>query len=223
MLQLSARFLYLHGELADMGNDDMKALAARFAIILAVFFLVLVPVGWYAWSNSMIGQLFILAFLAIVLANAHDYFTKGARTMWIFDKTKQAGWYKVDTALEMVPGEKITFPVSPAYIRMSGLAGYSAMPRDIIITNMRVAIGFDYFGIKEVFGELNLWRPGLKAIPKTKKKYADMAPFGDVAVKEAVLGKDGKSALVTVSQMNIKMQAEIYHPKAREIVELLGK
>jgi len=206
-----------------MDNDDMKALAIRFAIVLAVFFLVLVPSMWYAWNSLDVGSLFALALLIIALVNAYDYFTKGARTMWMFDKTKQTGWYKVDTALEMVPGEKITFPVSPAYIRMSRLAGYSAMPRDIIITNMRVAIGFDYFGIKEVFGELNLWRPGLKAIPKTKKKYADMAPFGDVAVKEAVLGKDGKSALVTVLQMNMNIMMEIMHPKAKEIVELLGK
>ena len=208
-----------------MDNEDIKALAVRLVIILALFFLVLLPIVVYDRDHWDIGQVFVPLLLLIVLVNVAEHFTRGAYTMWMFAKTKALGWYKVDPALELAPGEKITYPISAAYIRMSGLAlGYTAMPRDIIITNMRVAVGFDILGIREVFGGMDLWQPSLKAIPETKTKYADILnAFGNMSVKQAALGKDGKSARVTASRAGVDILMEIFHPKAREIVELLGK
>ena len=207
-----------------MDNGDIKAIAVRFAIILVIFFAVVLPVVIYGRDHWDIGQVFVPLLLFIVLANAAEYFTKGAFTMWMFTKMKNIGWYKVDPALELAPGEKITCPMSAAYIRMSRFGGYSVMPRDIIITNMRVAMGFDFFGIREVFGEMNLWQPSLKAIPKTKQRYADiLGTFGNAVMKGAVLSKDGKAARITASQAGMDTLIEIFHPKAREIAELLGK
>jgi hypothetical protein len=137
---------------------------------------------------------------------------------------KETGQYSVDSELELAPGEEITCSISPAFVRMTGLAGYSTMPRDIIITNRRVAVGFDVLGAREVFGEMNLWQPSLKKIPKMKKKYSEiLSPLGEIMVKEAVMSKDGKAALITASQAGISILIEIFHPKAKEIVELLGK
>ncbi|MCX6771258.1 MAG: hypothetical protein NTX79_04340 [Candidatus Micrarchaeota archaeon] len=208
-----------------MDNKDVKAVAVRFAIILVIFFAVVLPVSIYGWKHWDISQVFVPVLLLIVLVNAVEHFTRGAYTMWMFAKMKGVGWYKVEPELELAPGEEITYPISAAYIRMSGFAlGYSAMPRDIIITNKRVAVGFDILGIREVFGEMNLWQPSLKEIPNMKKENGEIPSlFGNSIVKEAMLSKDGKAALVTASQAKISILIEIFHPKAKEIVELLGK
>jgi len=205
-----------------MDDSDIKSIAVRFAIILVIFFAIVLPV--FIYGIAALAPVFVVLFLLILLINIVDYLTRGLTTMWMFTKTKDIGWYKVDPALDLAPGEEVIHPISAAYIRISGLAGYSVMPRDIIITNMRVAIGFDIFGIREVFGEMNLWQPSLKTIPHIKKRNAEpLNLFGDAVVKEAVLSKDCKAALITASQAKINILLEIFHPKAREIVELLGK
>ena len=207
-----------------MDNSDIKAIAVRFAIILVIFFAVVVPVFAYGIDNWGISQVFVPLLLFIVLANAAEHFTKGAFAMWMFAKMKNSGWYRVDPALELAPGEKITYPISAACIKISGFVRYFKTPRDIIITDMRVAIGYDVFGTKEVFGRMNLWKPGLKAMLEKKKGYGGMAnPLGDAIVKSAELSKDGKAALITALQSDAYVQVEIFHPKARDIVGLLGK
>ena len=115
-----------------MDNSDIKAVAVRFAIILVLFFSVLLPVVIYGREHWDISQAFVLLLLLIVMVNAVEHFTKGAYTMWMFAKTKDIGWYRVDPALELAPGEKITCPMSAAYIRMSRFGGYSVMPLSLI-------------------------------------------------------------------------------------------
>jgi len=209
---------------SSLNNEDIKSLAIRFAIILVIFFAVVLPVFAYGWKNWDISQMFVPVLVFIVLISVIRHFTQGADTMWMFAKMKEMGWYKVDPELELASGEKITYPVSAAYIKMSGFVGYSVMPRDIIITNKRVAVGFDILGIREVFGEMNLWQPSLKEIPKMKKENGEISIlFGNSVVKEAVLSKDGKAARITTPRAGINVLIEIFHPKAKEIVELLGK
>lgn len=203
-------------------NEYVKTLAPRFALIFILF--ALFAISFFFFGMPAFIALFVCLFFLMLLNFIVDYVTNGAFALWKFSKMKELGWYKVEPDLELVAGEKILYPLAPAYVRMSA-AGYSFMPRDIIITNKRVAMGFDVFGVKEVFGEINLWQVGMSAIPQTKKKITGgvLAPLGSVKVKEAKLNKSGKAVLITVNQLGISILIEIFHPKAREICEILSE
>ena len=198
-------------------NEYVKALAPRFAIILFLILFVVPSISFFG-TQAIIVLFVCLILLALII----DYATNGVLTLWIFSKIKELGWYKVEPDLELVTGEKIIYPLSPAYIRMFG-AGYSFRSRDIIITNKRVAMGLDVLGVKEAFGEMNLWQPSMTIVPKVKRKIGIPCFLGDVKAKEAKLNKSGKAALITVNQLGMDILIEIFHPKAKEICTILSE
>jgi hypothetical protein len=217
---VARRILSAYRDIAVM-DETVKALVPRFVIILVIF--IALAVSYVLFGAPALIPLFVCLFLFMLAIFIFDFATNGAFSMWQFSKIKELGWYKVEPELKLVAGEEIVHPLSPAYLRMSA-AGYSFMPRDIIITNKRVAIGFNVLGAKEVFGEMNLWRPSMAKIPSVEKKYTGILAFlGDGRVKEAKVGRNGKAALITVTQAGINILVEIFHPRAQEICKLLSE
>jgi hypothetical protein len=131
----------------------------------------------------------VILFIVSSLVFVYEKYTfakisrKGLMDYKIYAFQVSKKWMKVDDSFEMLPGEKVIIPISPAYMwhfkkgfEDESFWGYkfSGAVLDIMVTNRRIIIGrilgfnLSRFGFPiftdEVFGMENYWHPGCKKI-----------------------------------------------------------
>jgi hypothetical protein len=143
-----------------------------------------------------------------------------------WEKVKESGWNKTNPDFKLVKGEKIAIPLTAAVIKTKNITSFRIYPRDIIVTNKRILIGFKWFGMKQTFDEMNLWHPGIGDNPE----YEGRLPFGEqlggnskiwgVELKE-VLDKKGPydwdSVKLSLKYGPVPISFTIYTPHAKRI------
>ncbi|MCX6777957.1 MAG: hypothetical protein NT157_03655 [Candidatus Micrarchaeota archaeon] len=132
---------------------------------------------------------------------------------------------KVEPEFEKVEGERVLIPLCFCVIRMFGLASMSYEPRDVAVTNKRILIGFVAFGVRESFGDANLWHPSITNPPKVESKYRAISLLlgRDLRIDSIILGKDRESVKIIAFYKFLPALFEIYHPRAREIYEIFSR
>lgn len=132
--------------------------------------------------------------------------------------TSRKKFMKINTEFELIPEEKILFPITPVLIHKSRFLGYTMFSRDVIITNKRILIGvLNSVLFEENFGEFNLWHKNYSISDSTPSaKELTNLLGGNVNIKNITLDKDKKYVEVQV-EFIFDTKIKIYHPNASEI------
>ena len=193
--------------------------AAVFLIIALAGFLLAQYSGYGVWLAILGISLFILLFIYLAFLRP----AKERRASWLekWEHNKRTGMVLVDENLKLVKGEKIVFGLTPCYIEGYSV-GFTHYPRDIIVTDRRIAIGFTVAAlppIKESFGKMNIWfSERLK-----ENESGELGLLGGDSVPSSVKinDKNGEKALdVEIKHGPLSVLYRIYHPKAAQIEEL---
>ena len=139
---------------------------------------------------------------------------------------------EVDESLVLAKGEQVMMGPVEAVVETAGGPSYSLYPRDIIVTNQRIAIGFlnmlNPMEKKEIFGDYNLWfnEAARAGRSPSGKEFSDItnALGGEMVVKGAVLKTDGKMPKVEIKGKSVLLfTIVIYSPQAEKIMEILKR
>ncbi|MEM2137566.1 MAG: hypothetical protein QW568_00575 [Candidatus Anstonellaceae archaeon] len=152
---------------------------------------------------------------------------KSRRDFSLWQWTFWRKFITIDQNFKMIKSERIVVPLTPCLVRSSVwfLTSISVGegPKDIIITNRRIVMPFLIFGVKEVFGEFNLWHPEIGKVPETPSRTWGIRQFlkGDVPIKKISLGVEG-ALEIEVAGSGFKAKYLIYHPRAAEIYRIFS-
>lgn len=135
--------------------------------------------------------------------------------------TSRKKFMKINTEFELVPDEKILFPITQVLIYKTRFLGYTMFPRDVIITNKRILIGvLNSVLFEENFGEFNLWHKNYSisdSTPSTKELTNLLG--GNVNIKDIILDKNKKYVEIQV-EFIFDTKIKIHHPNASEIYKI---
>lgn len=172
-------------------------------------------------------RVFLVLFVLVVLGTIYFYaFMKEADkknlllSAWEFEKKNLYDTEPVAYA----QGEQVVIPQTPAYYRYGATDGKGggANAKDVIITNMRIAIGLSRSESRhQVFGYLNFWRSDLQEIPKLGLEYLPgQDGLSNVRITGVLLGHDDAGDFVRVQTDGINKELDLYHPESARIVEM---
>ena len=187
------------------------------------------PLTWFVQGLSGFAVvpplIFILVFIAIFLQAVFP-FGKGR------NEAMMEGWNRLKECMEinekfgMIKGEKTVFPLTPCIIVERASFSYKSFPRDVIITNRRIVLGFYlsllFFKQKETFGTMNIWYIKPKSVPLGEGLGA-LSGMGERTVKKISSAKDDYGPFITVDLETMPASSfKIYHPNAKEICALFS-
>ena len=193
--------------------------AAAFLIMAFAGFLLAPYSGYGVWLAISGVSLFILLFIYLTFLRP----AKERRASWLekWERNKRTGMVVVDENLKLVKGEKVVFGITPCYVE-AYLGGFSHFPRDIIVTDRRIAIGFTVAAlppIKESFGKMNIWLS--ESLKENESGELGLLGGDSVASSMKIDVKDGEKILnVGVKRGPLNASYVIYHPKAEQIEQL---
>lgn len=134
--------------------------------------------------------------------------------------------------LTLLPNEKILSKSNLCLIKGITPMGYSVFPRTVIITNLRITLGFlntlSFFSkgkMEEKMGFMNLWNPSIKKIPEVKsqvsgfKSNSGLMNFlgANTKIKDIAYGKNSKGDFVIIKPVGYPAYIKFNHPDAKLI------
>tara|TARA_Y100000310_G_scaffold337781_1_gene425767 strand:- start:1266 stop:1796 length:531 start_codon:yes stop_codon:yes gene_type:complete len=170
----------------------------------------------------VIGAILLLILLTLIFKK----WTKSFNLMW-WNFLRKKSIIRVNSKFKLIPNEKIIIPMFSCYIVGKSPLSYNYFPRDVIVTNKRILIGFYTWPFLESFGNVNLWYESVKS-PKSKKINKKVIRWmgGDSHIKKIYLNNDKKMG------SNIKIELDyakgifsltVYTKNAKKIYEIISK
>ena len=196
-------------------------------LLVSPWFIPFIVVGIIAYVQNNVACLAICGIFLIIGILTYLYGRKKPQRKSLVERWEQMkkDMVNVKPEFEMVKGEKIIVPLSPAYIRSFGLATLKYSARDLVVTNKRILIGFsNVIGFKETFGEMNFWHPETTEIPKVKSEmgFLNDPLGGNTKINTIFLSKNGESVKIILYWGPLPFLFEIYHPQAKKIYEIFS-
>jgi len=117
------------------------------------------------------------------------------------------------------------FPLTPCYLEVRTPVTRKYYPRDVIITNKRILIGFltnFLISRKESFGQFNLWSPDAEKNPLMEAPSTLLG--GNSRIGKISSGtSEGEDFLEINIDYAIPTSIRLFHPKSKDIVKLFNK
>jgi hypothetical protein len=176
--------------------------------------------------------LFIVVLLCILLDVAILYPSIGGRERrsfavqkWVKGISAGVSPLRIEPSFKTLDGEKQVFPLTPCYLEVRTPVTWKYYPRDVIITNKRILIGFltnFLISRKESFGQFNLWGPD------AEKNLLMEAPStllgGNSRIGKISAGtSEGEDYLEINIDYAMPTSIKLFHPKSKDIAKLFNK
>jgi len=203
-----------------------KGTLAALCLIVALVGFLIAPYSQFYGALLAIAGIILFILILIYIAFVRSSKERKDFLLGEWSEFKKTGHVKISGDLKLVKGEKVIFGITPCYIEASSI-GFSYFPRDIIMTDRRIAIGFTeaifFLPIKESFGMMNIW-------------YSEKLKENESGAMGAVLGGDSVASMVKINEKDgekildvevkfgpLNTHYRIYHPYAAQIEELYRK
>jgi hypothetical protein len=217
-----------------MDNMYYLRLIAVFGNVVMFSGLMLLLIGFILHTSlffSVFPICVILFFVSFGLTYLFPQTDRVKLILELWESMKKIKMTKVILNYSLLPGEKVLFKLTPCYIETFSPMSFSFYPRDIIITNLRVLVGFTSSFLimqTETFQDFNLWKPSLKKAPKYKGFLGPVGSVlgGNMVLSKVSLGKHPKLGDYVNLQAKYvgNVEVHIFHPESKKVVtEFLKK
>lgn len=134
--------------------------------------------------------------------------------------------------LTLLPNEKRLSKSNLCLIKGITPIGYSVFPRNVVVTNLRITLGFlntlSFFSkgkMEEKMGFMNLWNPSIKKIPDIKndvynlKSNSGLMNFlgANTKIKDISYGTNSKGDFIIIRPVGFPVYFKFNHPDAKLI------
>jgi hypothetical protein len=173
-------------------------------------------------------SIFNFIFIAFIIAFLFLFFP------YLTNRASTSLYKKISSQdnLNLLPNEKILSKSTFSMITGIMPLGYSAFPRNIIVTNFRISLGFLntipflYKGkMEEKMGFMNLWNPNIKKIPEIKnevygiKSNSGLMNFlgSNTKIKDISYGTNSRGDFIIIHPEKYLVYLKFNHPDAKLI------
>lgn len=208
-----------------MGKEEPWGWARLVASITAILFTIfIIFYAFYFFPNSPILYFALFLILAVIIIFFSFIFSrpvKDSKEYWLekWEYDKKIGKVKVDENLRVVEGEKVIIGLTPCYVEAYSIGGFRYYPRDIIVTDRRIAVGF-FSLFNESFGKMNIWFSE-RLNGSESGELLGLLGGDSVASSMKIIDTNGKKNLkAEVKHGPLNITFMIYHPNAERIEKL---